>query len=247
MDNPKRREPEFTRDVDGIVAGHPGTPAAHMGGDTNLAFAAKIREARESPSPAFQSDLKRRLLSRLAEVEGEAAEAQHRSFRGRVADLFRQKAWQVAGAALAIVVAASFVAWRTGLLSRQATTVTSPYPTVAVDVRATLSQGYQLGESVQIEFSFKNVSSETTVFLFPPAIRIETTDAQTVRSFPAGAVSKSLEPGDSADYELAWDQKDGAGGQVPPGEYLIVMPNVKLGDAGFLSLTQAPVVTIFRP
>ncbi len=41
-----------------------------------------------------------------------------------------------------------------------------------------------------------------------------------------------------------WDQKDNNGIQIPNGEYQIVIPNVALGKAGFLSLSQSPTIII---
>ena len=54
----------------------------------------------------------------------------------------------------------------------------------------------------------------------------------------------TLKPGVSTSYSVTWDQTDIAGLQVPLGEYQIVLPNVSLGDAGYLSLPQSPLIVI---
>ncbi len=148
---------------------------------------------------------------------------------------------------LAVIVVAALVVWQTGLLGR-GPVVTNPYPTVAVEATAILSkEAYPVGENVGIVFSFKNISSETLVFPFPPAFNIGTLDGQTVREFAVGMTRKSLAPGESVSSSLTWDQRDDVGVQVPAGEYQIVMPNVRLGDVGFLSLPSAPTLVIMGP
>jgi len=43
----------------------------------------------------------------------------------------------------------------------------------------------------------------------------------TVRTIAAGKQDTRLEPGASGSYDVIWDQKDGEGVQVPPGQYYI--------------------------
>ena len=194
----------------------------------------------------FQAALKQRLLAKLTEMETADESRKALSFKDWFGRVFSQRTWQVAGA-LAVVVIASLVVWRTGLFSH-GPVVTSPYPKVAVEASASLTKdAYAPGERIEIAFSFKNLSSQTLAFAFPPSFRIETLDAQTLRIFPAGAAQKSLSPGGAASYSISWDQKDDNGAQVAAGQYQIVMPNVKLGDAGFLSLTRAPILVISGP
>ena len=248
MANRKGNESEFTRDVDGMLSGNEGAarPPADFDYTADLNFAGKVLEARASPSPAFQSALKQRLVAKLAEIETAEESRKTHSLSDWFARAFSQRIWQVAGA-LAVLVIAALVVWRTGLFT-QGPVVTSPYPTVAVEANASSGKdSYPMSENVGIDFSFKNISSETLVFPFPPAFIIETLDAQTVRAFPAGGITKSLAAGGSVSYSVTWDQKDDAGVQVPAGEYQIVIPNVKLGDAGFLSLTSAPPLVITGP
>ncbi len=248
MANQEDGNQEFAQSIDRMISDGRPEQSGGLKPDANVEFAAKIRDARAQPSAAFQAALKQRLLAKLAAMEAEEQKQRQPFVWDRLADLFRQRNWQVAGAALAVVIVATLVVWRTGLFSNPGPVVTSPYPKVAISARAVpSSDSYQAGQLVVMHLEFSNVSTKTLKFGFPPALRIETTDAQTVRSFPVGASSRSLAPGEWATYDLAWDQKDGAGAQVAAGEYLIVVPNVNLGEAGFLSLVNAPTIVISAP
>jgi hypothetical protein len=161
--------------------------------------------------------------------------------------LLNNRTWQLAGATVAAIVLGLVVVWRVGLFSA-GPVVTVPYPTVAVEAAATLDgERYSPGDSVGLRFSFTNRSPDTLLFPLPPAFRIETPDAQAVRSFPRGQTTASLAPEESSSFSLTWDQTDDRGVQVAPGEYLIVMPNVPLGDSGFLSLPESPTIVIVAP
>jgi hypothetical protein len=248
MANSKDKELQFTQDVDAMLSGkQPGaTPAADSEGKADLEFAGKIREAHAAPTPVFQAVLKQRLLAKLTEMETADESRKAPSLKDWFGRVFSQRTWQVTGA-LAVLLIASLVVWRTGLFT-QGPVVTNPYPTVAVEASASLDKdAYSVGETIEIAFSFKNLSSQALAFPFPPSFRIETVDAQTLRIFPAGAAQKSLSPGEGTSYNVSWDQKDDTGAQVPAGQYQIVMPNAKLDDAGFLSLTRAPILVIAGP
>ena len=231
-------EEKYNRQIDRIISGRPQEDQA----DGELEFAAKIKQTQEKPSPEFRSALKSRLLNTLSEIEEEKTKPP--SFFERLAGLARQRTWQAAGAALAVCVIALVVVWRAGGFSGPPV-VTNPYPTVAVAAQATLNQySYSPGEVVKIDFTFVNKSKETVTFSLPPALRIETLNADTIRSFNAGQVIVTLTPDTSTDFVMTWDQKDDNGIQIPNGEYQIVIPNVALGKAGFLSLSQSPTIII---
>jgi len=86
---------------------------------------------------------------------------------------------------------------------------------------------YLPGDEVEIEFEFKNVSSEpVTVTPFPPVIGITPPvtvhwKEQIIRSFPPGSGKLKLQSGETAVYTLIWDQKDNSGQQVAPGYYKV--------------------------
>ena len=246
MDKGRSKESDFTGDIDRIVSGR--APKADRASDSeyraDLDFAGKVAQTRRKPSPEFQANLKARLLSRLDEMEAAQETARRPSFSEWLTGLFHQRAWQVAGVTVAALVIALVVVWRVGLFSRTPTITITP-PVVAVETKVVLdNESYLVGEDVRIDFTFSNVSSQTVSFMLPPAFRIETPAAIAVHTYPAGEVSVTLTPGVSTSYSVTWDQTNMDGLQVPPGEYQIVLPNVSLGDAGYLSLPQSPLIVI---
>ena len=241
-----RKESEFAEDVDRVLSGQGSEVANTLSKEyrANLDFSKKIADARVTPSPAFQSALKSRLLSKLAEMEAAKEARKRTSLWDSLTGLFRQRTWQAAGVTVALLVIALVVVWRAGLFS-QGPVVTNPYPTVAIEVTVTIDkETYIIGENVNIDFTFFNKSSETLSFVVPPVFRIETLNADTVRSFPIGETTVTLAPDKSTSYNLTWNEKDDIANQVPAGEYQIVIPNVELGDVGFLSLSQSPTIVI---
>ena len=241
-----RKESEFAKDVDRVLSGQESKAdnASDKEYRGNLDFSKKIADTRSTPSPAFQSALKSRLLSKLAEAETAIETRKRTSLWDSLTGLFRQRTWQAAGVTVAVLVVALVVVWRAGLFS-QGPVVTSPYPTVAVEATVRIDkETYIIGENVKVNFTFFNKSSETLLFVVPPAFRIEALNANIIRSFSAGELTVTLTPDVATSYSVIWDQTDDTGIQVPAGEYQIVIPNVKLGDIGFLSLSQSPTIVI---
>jgi flagellar hook assembly protein FlgD len=115
-----------------------------------------------------------------------------------------------------------------------------------VESRATTAKtAYMTGEEIDIHFSFRNITDETQTFPFPPEIRIGDLGSEVLRTFDVGQVTMTLDPGQSADYDLTWDQKDEKGNQVPPGEYQVIIPNIQLGEGkGVVSLVESPILSI---
>jgi hypothetical protein len=253
MDEKNRKGREFAQDIDRILAGKEAKINEAIDEDyrSNIDFAQKIIECRGEPSPSFQEGLKRRLLSKLAGQE--AAEARQRleapSFLDWLRNLLAQRpAWRTAAVTVTVAVLALVVVWRIGLLSpSQEPVVTAPLgPTVSVETRAsTAKTAYALGEEIDVQFSFKNLTDEPLTFPFPPGIKIDNTSVETVRAFAAGQDTRTLAPAESVQYDLTWDQKNDAGKQVPPGDYQVIMPNVRLGEGkGVVSLVESPILTI---
>lgn len=87
-----------------------------------------------------------------------------------------------------------------------------------------------LGETIQIELVFKNVSSESvTVAPFPPAIQVvHSGTGELVHSFPEGNERLELSPSERLNYTLVWDQQDNNGEQVAPGWYSISAGDIAL-------------------
>ena len=85
-------------------------------------------------------------------------------------------------------------------------------------------------EEIKIAFKFKNMASQPiAVTPFPPTIGVtplvvddqKDWKEQVIRSFPAGSGELNLQPGETADYTLVWNQKDDDGQQVAPGYYRV--------------------------
>jgi hypothetical protein len=84
----------------------------------------------------------------------------------------------------------------------------------------------QFGQAMEINLIFTSYDSETrTMSPFPASITIESRvtvkphDSLLVRSFAAGPGQVQIQPGESAKYLLAWDQRDDQGRQMPYGWY----------------------------
>ena len=100
-----------------------------------------------------------------------------------------------------------------------------PYLVRAAPVRA----AYSLGEDIEIEFEFENlISKPITITPFPPTIGITPAMAgpnewkeQVGCFFPAGSEKLDLQPGETAEYTLVWNQQDDNAHQVAPGYYRI--------------------------
>ncbi|MDD5701611.1 MAG: hypothetical protein PHU23_06115 [Dehalococcoidales bacterium] len=84
----------------------------------------------------------------------------------------------------------------------------------------------QSGRSVEIKLTFTNYDEAPRIMRdFPPEIKIESRNLpfnnNIVRTFTAGEEQLEFQPGESKEYVLNWDQKNGFGQQVPYGWYEI--------------------------
>ena len=117
--------------------------------------------------------------------------------------------------------------------------VPAPGITFYIEADASMDkEAYLLGEDVVIELSFENVTDDVfQLEPFPPQIEIMRPHPydETVRLFPAGTESRSLDPGEVVSYDLTWDQLDDQGQQVPYGYYYIKLGHVRHGD-GWMTL-----------
>lgn len=254
MDEKSREEREFAKRVDEFLAGKEIKIDETLDEQyrSNVDFSRKIVECRGEPSPSFQEGLKKRLLSKLADQE--AAKVRQRSEHTSFWDWLRNlvphsPAWKTAAVTVTIVVLA-LVVWRTGLFSPSEEpmiqTGLAIGPAVAVEGRAISTKTtYTVGEEIDIQFSFRNITDDTLTFPFPPEIRIEDANIEAVKTFAVGQGTRTLAPGQSIQYDLVWDQKDTTGKQVPPGDYQVVLQNIEVGEGkGVVSLVESPVLTI---
>jgi hypothetical protein len=255
MDEKNRKEEEFTEDIEDILAGKEAGIDEAMDEDyrSNIDFAKKIIECRGEPSTTFQEGLKKCLLSKLAEKE--VTETQRHSeiisFWYWLKNLVpRSPTWRTAAVSITVAIVALVVVWRIGLPSPgEGPIVTGPVaPNVSVETRASITKKlYTMGEEIDIQFTFKNITDETFTFPFPPEIRIGDLGTEVVRTFDVGQAILTLAPGQSENYDLTWNQENNTGKQVLPGDYQIIIPNVQLGEGkGMVSLVESPILTILN-
>lgn len=224
---------------------------------TGLRGVLKAMAEEASPSPQAWKNVQARLEKKDSWLGG-----LHRLLTG--------KAWQAASvAATVIIIAVVVVIWQFGGVGQAPLTLPAPAetpapvpaptptptpepapgPRIFIEADANIEkESYLPGEDIVIELSFKNVMDEPfQLEPFPPLIEImRPRPSETVRSFTAGADSKSLEPGEVANYTLTWDQHDDQGQQVDYGYYHLKLGDVRLGDRsmslGFGRLVQVLIL-----
>jgi hypothetical protein len=97
-----------------------------------------------------------------------------------------------------------------------------PGQEIYFDVLPDIVSGF--ADDVELKITLTNFDSETRRMLnFPPAITLESRNLpfedRTVRTFPAGDEQIELQPNESIEYKLTWDQQDDSGLQLPYGWY----------------------------
>ena len=120
-----------------------------------------------------------------------------------------------------------------------------PAPAPPLDIRATVSEpSYRPGDTVHVNFTFTNTSeNQVTVSRFPPRIEfIRPLELQPVRSYPEGSTEGVLNPGESLQHSLTWDQRDTNGRPVPPGKYYVQVAQMPTseGSWGLMSSGNTP-------
>jgi hypothetical protein len=230
---------EISQAIDKMLAGEKAEPHAAMSDDYREAidFAQRLISLKGTPRPSFKAELKDSLLAKLSEMEQKKAE------RIRFWEMLRhlvpqRPVWRTVAASLLVIVVVGGVIWGSGILKQPSALLPegmppeeapppapSP-PRLCLGVEAAPAKTVYLpGDEVEIQFEFKNVSTEPiTVTPFPPLIGITPPvtvhwKEQIIRSFPTGSEELHLQPGEIAVYTLIWDQKDNSGQQVAPGYY----------------------------
>jgi hypothetical protein len=244
----------FSEELDRLLAGLPFKPGPSRDEDlsSTLQFAQKIKDVRSEPSPAFQAQLKARILQKL-----EAAEQKKKARSGWWRQLIPERpVWQ-AVAVVGVVLLAVGIIWASGVLRNQPSQIVSPPPvTTPVPgryVQATASTNkadYAPGEEVDIQVSLKNISSESlTLPEFPPILSLmRTATQQPVYTFAAGSASRTLAPGGTASYALAWNQLGFDGQRVASGDYSVELEDIDVqGQAIKLTLAKPVQFRIGNP
>jgi hypothetical protein len=81
---------------------------------------------------------------------------------------------------------------------------------------------YAAGENVTAQISLANVYDQAyTVKPSPPTVDVEELyTSEVVAIFPGIEEERLLQPGQSLNWSVSWDQKDQGGNQVSPGRYI---------------------------
>jgi hypothetical protein len=261
MGNEKKEAREFEKDLDRQIASEQVKipESAESDHEKNLCLTGKMLESKIEPSAAFQANLKQRLMLKLTEQENQAEKKKEagRSFRDIFKNLGSQSlVWRTAAVTAAVIIIAVLVVWRAGVFSQPArppllgvpppvTTGSFQWP---VEVRATsLQDSYKPGEPVSVTLTFKNTGRGTlTLSPYPPQILIAAASLKPYMTIPGGE-SRTLAPGEAAEYTVSWDQRDNEGQQVPPGTYIIEMLDIQLDNGNSVALSDSPRITIISP
>jgi len=122
----------------------------------------------------------------------------------------------------------------------------SPSPSLAPEPAARFirieasfdKETYLPAEEINVEISFTNITSgDYEISPFPPVVEVRTAGPpfNTVYSFPSGASTVALLPGETVKHTLTWNQLDDQQKQVPYGQYLfLVLGGGTLEDAKVL-------------
>jgi hypothetical protein len=252
MGREREMERKFSRYLDAMLAGKnvEADPTADKEMLATLDFARKLPGLCATPSPKFQARLKAALLNKLAEQE--AREKEKSGFWG---GLYKQPIWQAALVAVFMILIVS-VMWRAGLLwpmlpspSPMATPTTTTAPTSTATQAPTLATQFRVdaqtdksiyrpGEAVNIEVTMKNTSAgPLTVDKYPPILSLmQSGTNQTAYTFAGGTGPRTFAAGESASYNLAWDQMDYKGRPATGSYYLELEDLENKGQAIKLNL-----------
>ena len=252
------QEKQFAENLDRLLAGQEIKTDEKMDDAVReeLEFARKMTALRTEPSDQFASELRARLLAKLAAQE--AARATRKSW---FTNMLRQPVWQAAALLMAIAIIGTAV-WSTGILRSQApiaqlptakttppVAAVTPVPTVAPRPTATSAPAptaaarivvgaaantdkavYAPGERVGIVVNLKNSSTQPIQLdRYPPIVSLMRADTrQPVYTFVSGTGTRTLAPGETATFTEYWDQRDNAGQPVAPGGYYLELEDLNL-------------------
>jgi len=214
-----KREDQFTRELDNILAGKRAGALPARDDEESLAFAQKMAALRPAPHPEFKSGLKSRLMQKLAEQEAQAA-----ARPSWLQTLLQRPAYAVALAAFFIAIVFGGL-WVSGVLNPSQ----APYQPGVVRVEAdTNKDTYNRGEQVIINVALRNVTNDTLNFNeFPPILSLmKESDNMAAYTFAAGTQGRSLAPGETAAFTLNWNQRDARGNLVERGRYYIELEDL---------------------
>ncbi len=231
-DNEEARQ--FNKEVERLLEG--GEPAAGAVGDAKtLDFARKLLQARAEPAPAFRQGLKERLLARLA-AEEVAAARPRRGILDFLKGLVPQSpVWRTAAVSVAVVLLAFAISWRAGFFTAPGGLQNPPLGTITVQnvvLEAYMTvpkEAYNAGEPVIITVRLRNITDRQVRLESEPALTVADAAANNFnianRSNPG-----TVAPGAIAELTFAWDQRDAAGNQAPPGDYQVSVSDLRVSE-----------------
>jgi hypothetical protein len=259
MNKQKDMEKLFTEKLDSILTGKEADISAVADAEIRsaLEFARKMIQLRPSPSAQYSTRLKAGLLQKLDEQEARAKEKKGWSW-----NILRQPAWQAAVAVIVVILVVSIV-WRSGMFKTEiippttmtTTTVvpstTAPAmtsvpsstqaPGALLSVSASTGKStYKPGEKVGVNILMGNSSSqELKLEKLPPILSIMSVAAEKpVYTFAAGKETRTLAPGETAQFNYTWDGLDFDGERVA-GRYYIELEDMEYqGKAVKLNLSR---------
>jgi hypothetical protein len=128
---------------------------------------------------------------------------------------------------------------------------TSTAPSGPLVVKAGTDQtAYAAGDNVKINVAITNVTYNTIVIpAYPPILSLMQADSsQPVYTFAAGPLPRTISPGETANFELNWNQLDAKGQEVPAGSYYIELEDINTGGRTIkLNLTSPVRFNILPP
>jgi hypothetical protein len=187
---------------------------------SSLGFARKMGALCAKPSPEYKTRLKARLMQKIAAEE--AGKASRRNWLSR---LIPQQPMMRLATALVLIVLVSTAVWATGVFNHG----TGIAPVSPLTVSASTNKvSYSQGESVRINVSLKNLTSENLkIEQYPPILSLmDATTRQSVYTFKAGSGTDVLAPSETAIFTLTWDQKNDDGINVSSGRYYIELEDL---------------------
>jgi hypothetical protein len=126
--------------------------------------------------------------------------------------------------------------------------VSYPAGTYLVASAGTDKSIYNSGETVRIEVTLQNVTSQPfTIQQFPPILSLMQSPSKLpVYTFTVAAAPLTLAPGQKVTFDENWSQVDANGVRVSPGSYYLELEDIDYqGQALHLNLAQPVSFTIY--
>jgi len=247
MSRDREEEKRFSEYLDRIIAGEEIRLDEEISLElvSTLKFAQKMTSLRPSPSPQFAAALQVKLMDKLARRE-----TAKKSFWELISGALKQPVWQTAAIVLFVFILGGTL-WAIGLFgpwestapkptytatttATTATTTTTAAATGYITADASTDKGaYLPGEEVNITVSLTNTTAQPmTIEHYPPILSLMNSESrQTVYTFRAGTGAVTLEPDETVEFDLTWDQTDYRGDSAAAGNYYLELEEIDYMDS----------------